>query len=1097
MKSNSRYLAILLVLVMAQLGVAGALRAQQLPAPSPVALDFAQIRQQLAPPARRSGAPAEPPTYRIVLPTLHGPQAFLLTETFVLPAADAAARQRLRTFVGAAEGAAEQRIALVLTPGQLQAQLRTGSETVALRPATPAGAGRYQLRAEAPAQGPCGVLAPAAEALRPGSFNTQPAPFSFGTQLRRIRMAVLVTQEYYAANGNTDAAVELAVTAALNQMTELYSRELSVSFELVKPTGGSYYFSAVTTPTLPDSDPATPNRLRTQSLEDVGGFIDSRFVASTYDLGHCFHNGGGGVAYVGIVCNNTYKAKAWSGVGKSGFQGILAHEMGHQHGAGHAFNGPCGSASTGSNLEPGGGASIMAYTDVCGSQTLQSVPGDEADHFSLRSLQEMSQKLIGASCLTPTTNTNRPPTISAGPDYVIPPNTPFTLTATGTDPDAGDMVYYTWNQFDYSTNTAALGTIKGTAGLAAIDDPASPLFRPRPPRLANSRTFPDLRYVLANSNRPPNLIGEALSNVERDIHFVVTARDQRAGGGTFATDNVTVTVAPGGEPFALTTQNQDPSLWIIGQMATISWSVAGTDKAPINVGQVRITLSTDGGQTFDRVLAAAVPNTGTASIRVPDAATTRARVRVEAVGNIFFDINDADFPIATCRPVASQVLPATALTAEAGSEALNLTQNGFSLTELIGTSQLKGSISATDPTTNLTTFKTGSCIRYSNVTYYDAYVFVPSVTGAYTIGTPTGFGNMVLRLYSPAGFSASDPCSNRMADNVVDGYLPRSISASLTAGQPYTLVVSNFGGTPDGDSPYSIGFTAPTGGAVYAPLQRLGYDYQYAVVNTASSQVVRLAPTADLRQLPGGTYDVYGLLFQRGFALESLLNQPLSALSTALSSLAPCGQLSTNVRRIVITGDNPLPVTLTDFTARRAGATTLLSWRTASESSMAYFEVERSSDGSTFAALGRVAATNTNSVHNYTFTDPTPGAGLSYYRLLMRELNGKQTYSAVVTVSVVTGTSAASNPAMLHGEAFPNPVPAGARLQLKLQLATAQPAELLVTDMLGRQLLRRSLQLPAGLTRLDLPEARQWQGLCIVQVRTAAGHSWQQKVALE
>ncbi|SHK59229.1 M12 family metallo-peptidase [Hymenobacter psychrotolerans] len=1086
-KASAAAITFLLIWLAALVGSAQPGAAQQ-PSARRVTLDVDQIRRQLTADAGTAARPGPPAPHRISLPTLRGSRAFVLTETHVLPASDAAARRRLRTYVGYEENAPRHRVSVVLTPRSLTAQLLAGEQSASLRPA-PDGAG-YLLQPTPPAGGPCGTLSPVGDVLRPDNFSTMPAPFSFGTQLRRLRYAILVTQEYYAANGNTDAAVELAVVAAMNQMSGLYLQELAVSYELVKPNGGTYYFSAMTTATLPGSAAAAPDRLREQNLGEVGGFINARFTPNSFDLGHCFHRNGGGVAYVGIICNSTYKAQAWSGLATSGFQQVLAHEMGHQHGAAHTFTGPCGSQTAGSNLEPGGGATIMAYTDVCGTQTLQDVVGTEADHFNARSLDQMRNNLRTAACAVVVANSNQVPTVSAGADYVIPRSTPFTLTATGSDPD-GETLAYTWNQFDYTPNTQALGTIPGINGLAAINDPEAPLFRPRPPRTTPSRTFPDLRYVLANSNQPADRIGEALPNVARDLHFVVTARDQRASGGTFSTDNVTLTVAPNTGPFALTTQNT-ASLWIGGQQATVTWSVNGTDQAPIGVSQVRISLSTDGGQTFGTVLAAAAPNTGTATVAVPNLTTSQARIRVEAVGNIFFDINDADFPIAPCSPVASQTLPATALTAAAGSATLNLDQQGYSLTELTGANQLAGSITSTDPASTLTDYNGSSCVRYSNVTHYDTHVFVPSATASYTINTPTAFGNMVLRVYAGTGFDPANPCANILADNFA-GSLARSITLPLTAGQPYTLVVSNFGGAPTGGNNYSISFaTSPGGGTAYAPLQGLGYDYQYVAVNTATNLVAQVAPTADLRTLPAGTYDVYGFLFQRGYAVGGLQNGTLGSLQAALASIAPCGQLSTNARRVTITGSLPLPVVLTRFAGRTAGTTNELQWQTASEQGVAYFEVQRSTDEENFSSLGRVAATNGTGARSYAFTDAAPSEGVTYYRLLIQDTDGTTAYSGIAALQR-GGLSRAG----LRLAAYPNPVPAGEALQLEVQVPQAQSAELQVADALGRTMLRRTVALPAGTSRLPLPEARQWHGLYLLTVQNAAGQRQQQKVVLE
>ncbi|UOQ97696.1 zinc-dependent metalloprotease [Hymenobacter sp. 5317J-9] len=1066
------------------------LRAQPGPARR-VALDVALLRQQLAPAPGASVRARQATAYRVSLPTLGGERTFVLTESFVLPATDAAAQRRLRTFVGYETGRPAHRISIVLTPKGLTADFAGGTEAASLRPAPDGQA--YLLQPTAPDAGPCGVVDAASGLRRPGSFSTQPAPFSFGTQLRRIRYAILVTQEFYTDNGGTDPLVEQAVVTAMNQMSALYSQELSVSFELALPSSGSYYFSAMTTPTLASSDAAAAGRLRNQNLGEVAGFIGGRFASSSYDLGHCFHNSGGGVAYVGIICNSnlTYRAGAWSGVRPTGFRQVLAHEMGHQHGASHTFTGPCGSGSLGSNLEPGGGATIMGYTYVCGAQTLQGVGPTDEDHFNTLSLSQMRDELLSVSCPTVTANANRPPTLSAGADYVIPRNTPFTLTASGADPD-GEALVYTWNQFDYTTNLNALGSIVGTGGLAAVDDPEAPLFRPRPPRTTPSRTFPDLQYVLANSNRPADILGEALPNVGRDLHFVVTARDQRASGGTFTTDNVTLTVAPGTGPFAVTTQNT-AALWIAGQQATVTWSVNGTNAAPINVGQVRITLSTDGGQTFPTVLAAATSNDGTEAVSIPAVTTTQARLRVEAVGNIFFDVNDVDFPIGPCAPVASQLLPATAVSAPVGDAALNLTQNAFSLTELAGVNQLTGTIAATDPTTFLSN-NVSTCFRYSNVQYYDSYVFVPSTTGTYTIGTPVGFNNMVIRVYDSNGFVPSDPCQNVLANNFIPStFLSRNLTVALTAGQRYTLVLSDFGSTtPSAPVPgaYSVTFTSsPAGGKVFAPLASLGYEYQYAVVNTATNAVVQVAPAADLRSLPAGTYDVYGLLLQGGYNVSSLQNGLLSSLQTALGNLAPCGQLSTNTRRVTITG-NPLPVVLTSFTGRAAGPVNALEWTTASEEKVAYFEVQRSLDGTTFAALGRVPATNTSTAHRYTLSDTAPPAGLAYYRLLVQDQDGPASYSPTVSVQ----RDAAPQPA-LSLQAFPNPVPTGTTLQLQLQSPRAQTVQLSATDLVGRTVWQQTVTLPAGTTLLPVPGTSRWQGLYVFKLQPTTGAPLQQKVS--
>ncbi|MEP6682335.1 MAG: T9SS type A sorting domain-containing protein, partial [Parafilimonas sp.] len=96
-------------------------------------------------------------------------------------------------------------------------------------------------------------------------------------------------------------------------------------------------------------------------------------------------------------------------------------------------------------------------------------------------------------------------------------------------------------------------------------------------------------------------------------------------------------------PFKVTSPNTAVS-WAGGSTKTITWDVANTNVPPVNCTNVKLLYSTDGGKTF-KVLKAATPNDGSEQITVPNVATTKARIAVLAVGNIFLDISDANFTI--------------------------------------------------------------------------------------------------------------------------------------------------------------------------------------------------------------------------------------------------------------------------------------------------------------------------------------------------------------------------------------------------------------------------------------------------------------------
>jgi hypothetical protein len=91
------------------------------------------------------------------------------------------------------------------------------------------------------------------------------------------------------------------------------------------------------------------------------------------------------------------------------------------------------------------------------------------------------------------------------------------------------------------------------------------------------------------------------------------------------------------------------------------------------------------------------------------------------------------------------------------------------------------------------------------------------------------------------------------------------------------------------------------------------------------------------------------------------------------------------------------PVELTNFSGKASNKTSVLTWRTSSETNCKSFKIERSPDGANYAAIGEVKGQGTtNTPHDYTFTDDTPPlgvGGLNYYRLRQTDFDGKETLS--------------------------------------------------------------------------------------------------------
>lgn len=121
----------------------------------------------------------------------------------------------------------------------------------------------------------------------------------------------------------------------------------------------------------------------------------------------------------------------------------------------------------------------------------------------------------------------------------------------------------------------------------------------------------------------------------------------------------------------------------------------------------------------------------------------------------------------------------------------------------------------------------------------------------------------------------------------------------------------------------------------------------------------------------------------------------VSGISTSL--------IPTNGNRYITIGSvnsaTPLPIELVAFEAACQGGQVDLTWSTASERNNAFFTVEAGADGAEFRPVGHIPAVgNSMSMQYYAWTDRTPLAGTSFYRLKQTDFDGSHTYSATVPV---------------------------------------------------------------------------------------------------
>jgi hypothetical protein len=141
-----------------------------------------------------------------------------------------------------------------------------------------------------------------------------------------------------------------------------------------------------------------------------------------------------------------------------------------------------------------------------------------------------------------------------------------------------------------------------------------------------------------------------------------------------------------------------------------------------------------------------------------------------------------------------------------------------------------------------------------------------------------------------------------------------------------------------------------------------------------------------------------------------------------------------------------LPLTLLQFQAESNGSNVQLQWQTTQEEHTASFVVERSMNGKSFTTIGSVAAANTSFKNNYTFTDAQPVNGTGFYRLKMLDIDGKFTYSRMVSVR------RENNAALLLS---PNP----AVNTLYVQATGNEPVTVQISDVNGRILQQQKVTL--------------------------------------
>jgi len=160
-------------------------------------------------------------------------------------------------------------------------------------------------------------------------------------------------------------------------------------------------------------------------------------------------------------------------------------------------------------------------------------------------------------------------------------------------------------------------------------------------------------------------------------------------------------------------------------------------------------------------------------------------------------------------------------------------------------------------------------------------------------------------------------------------------------------------------------------------------------------------------------------------------------------------------------GTNPLPISLNYLRGTKLGTANNLNWQvTCVSTPSATLTLERSADGRNFTPINTITATAIECEQPFNYADIAPLPGINYYRLKMTGVDGRPGYSNIITL--INGSKGL---AMVN--IAPNPVVNG---QFRVNISTTQSTkmEIVVTDMAGRAVSRKTVSLINGFNTVDM-----------------------------
>lgn len=289
----------------------------------------------------------------------------------------------------------------------------------------------------------------------------------------------------------------------------------------------------------------------------------------------------------------------------------------------------------------------------------------------------------------------------------------------------------------------------------------------------------------------------------------------------------------------------------------------------------------------------------------------------------------------------------------------------------------------------------------------------------------------VIVLYTVAYPQSQGPINGATFTNVA---LTGSAKAWTNAANVATTnntraTTTNLGGNGGAYSDYlqvsNFGFSIPTNSTILGIVVAVEHDdpngntvdnavriVKGNVIGTTDKSLAAAWPTTDTYQSYGSSADLWGETWTPADINSANFGFAISARKIAAG--AQNGRI--DHVQVTIHYSLTLPVNITRFTASRNTQSVIINWKSVSEKNLSAYEIERSSNGIDFVAIGRRSAEQKASEATYSFIDNQPLNGNAYYRLKAIDSDGTFIYSAVVSITFKqTGKT----------QVYPNPLPKG------------------------------------------------------------------------